>query len=222
MKRTSSRPIKRARAKDAPRFSVLRSNNRSSGTVSQKAVMTYFDTKALNPGAGTNAIQVYAANGLFDPDITGVGHQPAGFDQYMALFNEYVVTGSTIKCTFSNSSTTAGVIVGISLVDYATTSADPRVYVENGNTVWTTLGTFGSGADIKALSFKADISKFSTQSIIDEDNFCGNASNNPGDVHYFHIWVCSQDFAADPSATTVVTELRYDALFRDHALNNIS
>ncbi len=52
----------------------------------------YQTSGTLNPGvAGVAAIQVMTANGLYDPDITGVGHQPRGFDQIMALYNHYTV-----------------------------------------------------------------------------------------------------------------------------------
>ncbi len=40
--------------------------------------------------------QTFRANGLFDPDKTGGGHQPRGRDQWAVLFNEYVVTSANI------------------------------------------------------------------------------------------------------------------------------
>lgn len=38
----------------------------------------------------------FRANGCFDPDVTGTGHQPRGFDQYGQLYDRYVVTSSKI------------------------------------------------------------------------------------------------------------------------------
>lgn len=45
-----------------------------------------------NPIGG--AVHNFRANSLFDPDLTGVGSQPLGFDQMAALYNHYVVLGS--------------------------------------------------------------------------------------------------------------------------------
>ncbi len=39
----------------------------------------------------------FRANGCFDPDQTGGGHQPRGFDQWKNLYNEYVVTSAKIN-----------------------------------------------------------------------------------------------------------------------------
>lgn len=88
---------------------------------------------------GALAIYVYTTNGLYDPNTTGIGHQPTGFDQLMALYNEYVVIGSTIKVSFTNSDETNAAICGISMLDYSTTDNDWKKYVENGNTTWTGL-----------------------------------------------------------------------------------
>ena len=52
-------------------------------------------------GATTNVIQnQFVANGAFDPNLTGVGHQPRGFDQFMAGYETFTVTGSKISVNF--------------------------------------------------------------------------------------------------------------------------
>lgn len=44
---------------------------------------------------------VYNLNGLFDPNQTGTGHQPKGFDQLAALYQRYRVFATRYKVIFS-------------------------------------------------------------------------------------------------------------------------
>jgi len=46
--------------------------------------------------------QVVRLNSLFDPDFTGVGHQPFGFDQMALLYRRYKVNAVLIKLTWSD------------------------------------------------------------------------------------------------------------------------
>lgn len=39
---------------------------------------------------------IFSLNGLFDPDFTGTGHQPYGFDTMALLYNLYIVRGAFI------------------------------------------------------------------------------------------------------------------------------
>lgn len=48
---------------------------------------------------------IVSGNNMYDPDFTGVGHQPTGFDQYSAFFNKYLVYGCKIKVTMQNNLT---------------------------------------------------------------------------------------------------------------------
>ncbi len=62
------------------------------------AYCTYFFTNTLDLGAATHVTHVYSANGAFDPDVSGGGHQSRGFDQYAALYEKYAVVSSKITC----------------------------------------------------------------------------------------------------------------------------
>lgn len=218
---SSKRPSKRGRI--LPNFRKLRSNVVSARAQSTRVTLYYAETGvAINPGVGVAGSYVFAANGLYDPNITGVGHQPTGFDQYMALYNEYVVLGSTIKVSFASADGTNVSLIGIFLEDFSTTDLDWRRYVENGNGVWSHLDKTSSGAGCKILTHSADISKFSTQGIYSDDNFSGTASANPGDTHFYHVVVAPFDGTADNASVYINVEIRYDVIFRDPALTALS
>lgn len=218
---TSSRPAKKG--KITPRFRALSDPTRSKITQSLRCELIYMEYGvSINPGVGTAGTYVFTANGCYDPNVTGVGHQPAGFDQLMAIYNEYVVIGSTITARFIGTDSNIACICGVALTDFSTTSADPRVYVENGNCKWGQMSTFKSGGDMITITHKADISKFSRQSIVDEDSFSGTASTNPTDTHYYHLWVSATDALSDPGATVVNVEIKYDVIFRDPAQTALS
>jgi len=56
----------------------------------------------------------YALNGLYDPDITGTGGQPVGFDQYASLYKNYRVMASSISVYYFNTENSA--ITQISII----------------------------------------------------------------------------------------------------------
>lgn len=59
-------------------------------------------------GNTTATIQTFRLNSLFDPDLTGTGHQPYGFDQLTPIYNNYCVTGCTIEADMTAASTAGG------------------------------------------------------------------------------------------------------------------
>lgn len=47
---------------------------------------------------------VFTLNSIFDPNFTGVGHQPIGHDQWAAFYNRYRVTGVDVDVECINNS----------------------------------------------------------------------------------------------------------------------
>lgn len=58
----------------------------------------YCDTITIAAAGGAGVAQSYGwrANSLFDPDLTGVGHQPMFYDEMAAQYKYYTVLSSTI------------------------------------------------------------------------------------------------------------------------------
>lgn len=67
----------------------------------QEVVLRYHEDITLTPtGSGIPAVYNFSALSLRDPNTTGVGHQPRGFDQMMALYSHYVVNEVCIEVWF--------------------------------------------------------------------------------------------------------------------------
>lgn len=62
--------------------------------------LTYCDTKTIFPGS-SSAKHTFMLNSIFDPDVTGVGHQPAFRDEWNSLYSTYRVTGCTWQINFT-------------------------------------------------------------------------------------------------------------------------
>jgi hypothetical protein len=56
--------------------------------------LRYVTEFTLDAAIGGAAQRVFRANSLFDPDVTGIGHQPMGFDQWAEIYSHYTVLGS--------------------------------------------------------------------------------------------------------------------------------
>lgn len=185
--------------------------------VSFKTTLRYRDQLiTLNPGAaGIAASHVWSANGLYDPDITGTGHQPAGFDQLMLFYNHYTVTHAKITVTFANQDTTNGQTVAIFIADTDTTYSDIRQPIENGNCTFSELNLKNNSPDQKTLTANVDIRKFmARKSVMDDPTLYGTSSGNPTDQVYF-ILTAAPQAVTDSSNIGCQTTIEYNVVFTE-------
>jgi len=159
---------------------------------------------------GVPTSYVFSANGAFDPNITGTGHQPMGFDQMMSLYDQYCVMSSSIQVTFAGLSTSVA-RVALMLYDQPVASTDPSRLVENG---LAKMGVLATSAAVNAhysvctLNLHCDVGKyfgvpFSELKV--NPSFIGTAAANPTEQVYFIV-----DLWGGFSATTMT--LVFDVL----------
>lgn len=71
--------------------------------------MRYCTNVRLDASTGTPSQYTYSATSIYDPDSTGIGHQPYTHDQFLPIYNQYRVLKSKITVTFiSNGSSSTG------------------------------------------------------------------------------------------------------------------
>lgn len=127
-----------------------------SGFPTQKVVRLRYvsDRFSLNPALGGIASHVFRANSIYDPDFTGVGHQPYGHDTWQTLYNHYTVLGSKIVCRLQSTSGTPSAsfgLVGIRLDDSGASLATLGLNVEAGRCNYRYIGTDDSSHGMVTL-----------------------------------------------------------------------
>jgi len=70
----------------------------------QYLTFKYSDFQSFTLATLVGTQQLYRMNSLFDPDKTGAGHQPYGYDQITPLYLRYRVLRFRYKITFATSS----------------------------------------------------------------------------------------------------------------------
>lgn len=175
--------------------------------------LTYFDYGSITTTSGVMSSHVFSVNGLYDPNITGTGHQPAGFDQMMVFFDHYVVIRSKATITLVNATPTQTVQVALSLNSTVTPTSDVTILNEAGYVARDFLNIGTAPDSIKTLSMTCNVSKFQGVPIPKDDpELWGSASSNPTEQSYFNISIWDA-LAAQSSTTRYEILIEFDAWF---------
>lgn len=155
----------------------------------------YCDQLELSATAGVPSVHSFRINSLYDPDFSGTGHQPIGFDQLMGFYEHYCVLGAKLSATFvaSNADPVQGsVICGIELSGNSTPTTALNDIFEQGNSRYRTL-TNSNASGLVNVTHKVNLSKFLGQKVLQEDANSGTASSNPTEVVWMHVFVAPVD-----------------------------
>lgn len=184
--------------------------------------MKYCAHTTVNPGAGAIGHQYVSCNDIYDPDTTGVGHQPFGHDTMALLYNHYLVLSSVLKVTIAGNTAVASpttCIFGIYLSDDATTGTVLSELCEQGNAkykvVTDTVLSYGTILKDRTLTHTYDPKKeYALTDIKDNWTRLGGvfgASPTTDECHW-DIFLGAADAASDPGITSLWIECEYKVL----------
>lgn len=179
---------------------------------------------------GSNLWQ-FGANGLYDPDITGTGHQPMYFDNYAALYRQYRVTRSKISVTVVNTSVNTATTGPVLQPNYSY-----RLFIlADGSNGLTNEYPANMGDQIEeggpnlkwrfvAPSLTGRLAKLKNQCVpyklcnlgYKDDTLDALTTTNPAQSCYYYIGITSSDGVTDPPSVYLYVTITYYVEFFDH------
>lgn len=149
---------------------------------------------------------LFSCNGMYDPNITGTGHQPMYFDQLAAIYDHYTVFSSHMKAEFV---VDAGNVVWSMYMSDDTTLASGSTAGEQAGSKTGILTSKAVRPQVVQLTW--DAKKFFGGDVFDNDNLQGNAAANPTEQSYFQLTFT--DFAGTSLNVLLNVVIEYDVVW---------
>lgn len=165
---------------------------------SQTAIMRYSCNISLDPSSVVAVSHVFRANSIFDPDLSGTGHQPYGHDQYQAIYKYYRVKKAII--TASSTNTGANNIMGVAIRASGTVITDPENIREIKGTRYTPLANDPASNRIQQT--------YNLSSTEDRHLSTASFGANPSNNQSFHVWAAPNG-SSDPTSLSVAVDIVY-------------
>lgn len=248
LKRTDSLAIGGARNKTGSRYRNKRVSvprNKLAFPQQLKTKLRYVVRKEFDLTSGNIVTGTMRANDLYDPEYTVGGHQPRGFDEMMAVYQTFTVTGSTCSASFmyegymGPSEVENGALVqtvGGSVGNLTTrTPALPPVacgihkgietlsagsaadQMEKDCTKWRFMTPENGVSQVRTSLKCSDF--FGKKSLIGAEGYSGEAQKSPTEQIFFEVWAGRLDNNTNMSAANVRVPVyivvEYDCVFTD-------
>jgi len=191
-------PRKYARRTFVPRAVALTQHGMYGLPPQAFATLRYVQCTVFNPLAADSAQgNIYSLNDMRDPDVTGTGHQPLGFDQYMSQFRHFMV----YACRVTARATTASANQPVSSTAEYRTNFQIALLPQRDNTVNTDPDTvceltpyvsqYAQRAPVSVTTGWIDIARMAGKTraaLFDDMSWAGQASVSPGQLMYCPVY----------------------------------
>lgn len=171
--------------------------------------IVYGEMQTISVTAFTN--YVWSANGLYDPNITGTGHQPRGFDELCSLYNHYAVTACRAKF-WTASADVRNLLVSVTVDDDGTLpGTGVPDQLENGASFKSYCPSVSEAKPVYVKWNAKNI--FGTNGLINP-NLQGDSGHNPLEQTYFNV--CVRDLnGVVANNINILARLEYDVIWSE-------
>lgn len=192
--------------------------------------MHYTDRYTLSTDATLSTLGTqhkWNLNSLYDPDQTGVGHQPYGFDQLSGLYQRYKVTAVRFEFIFSDPSAD-GLLLNWQFLNPTQTSqsltgSDPNTVRERPNTGYVVMNERGEQVRTRIIYMPihraAQITKL--QFDADQEDYTAQFTANPVNMPQLAVAVANMD-AGGTKTVKCLVNITYYTTFYDRRVQTQS
>lgn len=178
--------------------------------------LRYVEQLNLTDIVGQTLYYSFRGNSLYDPNLTGSGHQPLFFDQYASIYQRYMVFGSKIRVSITNPTSSPLNVVLQSGTDnylgsnYAQILEQPGAKVTRtippSNQVTAVIQNFSTTRRACGLSKKE----------VSEENYSALVTGNPNEIWYHNLLF--QNAYAIGVNVYITVQITYYAQFYDRLI----
>lgn len=207
-------PLRRMRKAKVPRQLQSSHGLLPAGRIQK---MLYTETLTYTSTSGIQSSNTYALNGIYDPNITGTGHQPMSHDQLANFYSTYQVIGAMCTATYRwKNLAAASAATRIPVLCYNIADDDPTLAA--GLNVNGKQEAFPGRTKILrptddssvTITQKFSAKKFFTiAKITGEDTTKAGFGANPTRLAYGHVGIQSLDNASTSAAVLITVHIRY-------------
>lgn len=176
-------------------------------------------TETLTPGTTSGGLYLYQyrGNSGFDPNYTGTGLQPNGFDQWAQFYNTYVVLGSEIIVEYLAGTAAACELVVVPAFNTAspanTKEAAGWRYAKTIIASYTGNGVYRK---ITSQMATAQICGVPEEEVVYDTDFSASVSANPANLNTWYWDICLQNInnsvtLSDVMRVTLILDIKFMA-----------
>jgi len=201
--------------------------NRRNGVITKKGVgksgipdrmmvkMVYADVIRLSQAVTSFDIHTFRASDLFDPDFSGGGHQPRGYDQWASFYGKTMVHACKIKATFTSSRSDSSGNCNVYLMPSLQSGFVPDwIATQEGRYGKATVIGPYVGGNVRTLNGYMTTKRINGDiNGLEQDQYGAVFGNTPIDNWYWHIGAETQDTSAINYVDVSVVLTYYVELF---------
>ena len=187
---------------------------------SEVATIRYSDEITISAGAAYGQY-TYRGNSCFDPDETGIGHQPMYYDQYAAVYSKYKVVASRMTVTSANYNAVASATIVLVPSSEIVTITSYSIAMEQPYAKRTELLPISTRAGVRS-SVKSSMSTARmlglTPAQLASEDYSALTGATPISVWYWNI-AC---FDSSAVSIRAVVDIEYKVIFYDRRSPSLS
>ena len=187
-----------------------------------RVTLKYVQTVSLDPAAGSIDSLEFDMRNLYDPYVTGGGHQPSNFDRWTTIYNKWTVLRTRLKMTNawnSTSSVTPGLwgflvsksgsqVSGFSNVDQLC----EQPYVKYAGVAAGVSNAIAFPGSVSAALPSKPWLGLRSDDLLFSDEYAGDGSTGPTETFKAEVFLANIN-GNDPGAVPFRVEIEFDAVF---------